>query len=46
MSMHPLLEKTFPGGPVVKTVFPMPELRIQSLVRELRVHVLHCVAKI
>ena len=24
----------------------MPELRVQSLVRELRVHVLHCVAKI
>ena len=31
----------FPGSPVVKTAFPLQGVRVQSLVRELRSHMLH-----
>ena len=36
----------FPGGPVVKTAFPLQGAWVQSLVRELRSHMLiHCKKK-
>ena len=31
----------FPGSPVVNTVIPLQGVRVQSLVRELRSHMLH-----
>lgn len=36
----------FPYGPVVKTALPKQRLGIQFLVRELRLHMLHSMAKI
>ena len=35
----------FPSGPVVKTVFLVQWAWVQSLVRELRSHMMHSVAK-
>ena len=37
--------RDFPGGLVVKTVHPMQGTWVQSLVRELRSHALHGMAK-
>ena len=39
------VQGNFPGGPVVKTVLPMQGAWVQSLVRELRSHMLHSTAK-
>ena len=35
----------FPGGPVVKTAFPMQGVQVWSLVRKLRSHMPHSMAK-
>ena len=35
----------FPGCPVVKSAFPLQRMWVQSLVRELRSHMLHGTAK-
>ena len=37
--------RVFPSGPVVKTVFPVQWAWVQSLVQELRSHMMHGVAK-
>ena len=34
-----------PGGPMVKTVFPMEGVRVQTLVKELRSHMSRSTAK-
>ena len=40
-----MLPKANPGSLVVKTAHPLQEARVQSLVRELRSHMLHGTAK-
>ena len=37
--------RDFPSGPVVRTVFPVQWAWVQSLVQELRSHMMHGVAK-
>ena len=37
--------REFPGSPVVTTLLSVPKAWLQSLVRELRTHKLHCASR-
>ena len=39
-SVNTFILRDFPGGPVVKTMLPVQKMQVQSLVRELRSHIL------